>query len=107
MKARFARWTGVPIELVDRTLVIAAAAFFSIAAQTTTKAVRDGVFLTRFGLVELAYAMLGMALIAGFLVSAYHRATGIITRRRALVWLQLGVAASMILLGEALRHDLP
>ena len=77
--------------MIERTILIVAAAFFFIAAKTTTKAVRDGVFLTRFGLVGLSYAMLGMALFAGFLVSAYHRWTGVVTRKHAILVLQWGL----------------
>jgi ATP/ADP translocase len=46
-----------------------------IASYTTTKAVRDAVFLSKFGLTELSYLMIGIAACAGVVVSAYKRLT--------------------------------
>ncbi len=46
-----------------------------IASYTTTKAVRDAVFLSKFGLTELSYMMIGIALVAGVVVTAYKRLT--------------------------------
>ncbi len=107
MRARVARWLSIPEELVEPTLLLATAAFFFIAGQSMLKAARDGVFLTRFGLVELAYAMLGMALLAAVVTSAYHRWTGSISRRTAFVALQLGVVGSLLAIGEGLHRGVP
>lgn len=46
-----------------------------IASYTTTKAVRDAVFLSKFGLTELSYMMIGIAAVAGVFVTAYKRLT--------------------------------
>ncbi|MGZ3426970.1 MAG: NTP/NDP exchange transporter [Polyangia bacterium] len=46
-----------------------------IAAYTTTKAVRDAVFLSKFGLTELSYMYIGIAIVAGIFVTAYKRLT--------------------------------
>jgi len=46
-----------------------------IASYTTTKAVRDAVFLSKFGLTELSYMYIGIAVVAGVAVTAYKRAT--------------------------------
>ncbi|MCU1276667.1 MAG: hypothetical protein JWM53_213 [bacterium] len=46
-----------------------------IASYTTTKAVRDAVFLSKFGLTELSYMMIGIAAVAGLFVTAYKRLT--------------------------------
>ena len=46
-----------------------------IASYTTTKAVRDAVFLSKFGLTELSYMYIGIAVVAGVVVTAYKRAT--------------------------------
>ena len=46
-----------------------------ISAYTITKSVRDAVFLTRFGLTELSYVMIGIAVAAGFVVSIFKRVT--------------------------------
>lgn len=107
MRQRLGKWLGVPASLVDNTSYLAAAAFCFIAAQTMTKAVRDGVFLTRFGLAGLSYAMLGMALVATLVAAAYHHFTGVVNRRHAIVWLQLAIAASMVAIGEALHRAVP
>jgi AAA family ATP:ADP antiporter len=56
-----------------------------IAAYTTTKAVRDAVFLARFGLIQLSYLMIGVAVVAGFLVSAFNRYTTPLRRDLAIV----------------------
>ena len=107
MRALLARWLKIPEELVERTLLLATAAFCFIAGQTTMKAARDGVFLTRFGLVELAYAMLGMALLAAVVTSAYHRWTGALSRRTVFVWTQVAVSLSLVAIGEGLHRGLP
>lgn len=46
-----------------------------IASYTTTKAVRDAVFLSKFGLTELSYMYIGIAAVAGVVVAAYKRVT--------------------------------
>ncbi|MCU1276699.1 MAG: hypothetical protein JWM53_245 [bacterium] len=46
-----------------------------IASYTTTKAVRDAVFLSKFGLTELSYMYIGIAVVAGVFVTAYKRLT--------------------------------
>jgi ATP/ADP translocase len=46
-----------------------------IASYTTTKAVRDAVFLSKFGLTELSYMYIGIAVVAGLVVTGYKRAT--------------------------------
>ena len=46
-----------------------------IASYTTTKAVRDAVFLSKFGLTELSYMYIGIAVVAGVVVTAYKRVT--------------------------------
>lgn len=107
MKDKLAGSCGVPTQAFGRTFLVAWAAFFVIAAQTTMKAVRDAVFLAHFGLQALAYSMLGMAFLAWLMVSAYHRITGSIGRRRAVFWLQMLAAGSMVLLGEGLARGVP
>jgi ATP/ADP translocase len=46
-----------------------------IASYTTTKAVRDAVFLSKFGLTELSYMYIGIAVVAGVFVTGYKRLT--------------------------------
>ncbi len=58
-----------------RTALMFGAVMLLIAAYTTTKAVRDAVFLSEYGLTELSYMMIGIAVVAGFLVSVFTRVT--------------------------------
>src|SRR5690349_6644646 len=77
-----------------------------IAAYTTTKAVRDAVFLEQFGLTELSYMMIGIADAAGFLVSAFSRLTAGL-KRPLLVYATNGlVAITTVALAPALHHGL-
>ena len=46
-----------------------------IASYTTTKAVRDAVFLSKFGLTELSYMYIAIAVCAGVMVTGYKRIT--------------------------------
>jgi len=75
-----------------------------IAAYTTTKAVRDAVFLSRFGLTELSYMMIGIAVAAGFLVSAFTRLTAGVRRHWVIHTTYLATAATLVLMAPALKH---
>jgi hypothetical protein len=61
------------------------------AAYTTTKAVRDALFLSSFGLTELSYVMIGIAVVSGFSVSLFTRATVGVSRD----WLIFGTNATI------------
>ncbi len=58
-----------------RTALMFFTVLLLIAAYTTTKAVRDAVFLSKFGLTELSYMYIGIAVVAGIFVTAYKRLT--------------------------------
>jgi AAA family ATP:ADP antiporter len=73
-----------------------------IAAYTTTKAVRDAVFLSRFDLVELSYLMMAVALVAGLVVGVYTRVTARLRRDRAVLASHVVVAVSLIGLAHGL-----
>jgi hypothetical protein len=78
-----------------------------IAAYTTTKAVRDAVFLEKFGLTELSYMMIGIAVAAGFLVSAFTRVTAGLKRHWVIHVTNLGTAVTLVLMAPALKHGAP
>jgi ATP/ADP translocase len=58
-----------------RTALMFFTSLLLIASYTTTKAVRDAVFLSKFGLTELSYMYIGIAVVAGVVVTGYKRAT--------------------------------
>ena len=62
-----------------------------VAAYTIVKAVRDAVFLSRFGVTEISFIAIGLALLAGFVVGVYQRVTK--GRSRARI---IGVSHSLI-----------
>jgi MFS family permease len=73
-----------------------------IAAYTMTKAVRDAVFLSKFGLTELSYTMIGIAVVAGFVVSGYKRATSGVGRNVVSLVTNSCVALTLILMALGL-----
>jgi AAA family ATP:ADP antiporter len=74
-----------------------------IAAYTTTKAVRDAVFLAHFDLVQLSYLMIAVAVVAGFVVSIFTRTTAHIRRDRAILGTHGFIAATMVAVAIGLR----
>jgi AAA family ATP:ADP antiporter len=74
-----------------------------IAAYTTTKAVRDAVFLTKFGLRELSWVMIGVAIVAGFLVSLFTRATAGLQRNRLIFVTNSVIAVTLVAMAPGLR----
>jgi ATP/ADP translocase len=96
-----------------RTVLMFATILLLIAAYTVTKTVRDAVFLSKFGLRELSYMMIGIAIVAGFVVSGYKRATSGVGRNVVsiitngciavtLVFMALGLSAHLSWLSWAL-----
>jgi hypothetical protein len=75
-----------------------------IAAYTTTKAVRDAVFLEKFGLTELSYMMIGIAVAAGFLVSGFTRVTAGLKRHLVIHTTNGIVAITLVFMAPALKH---
>jgi ATP/ADP translocase len=58
-----------------RTALMFLTILLLIASYTTTKAVRDAVFLSKFGLTELSYMYIVIAVVAGVVVTGYKRLT--------------------------------
>jgi ATP/ADP translocase len=87
-----------------RTALMFSTVMLLIAAYTTTKAVRDAVFLEKFGLTELSYMMIGIAVAAGFLVSAFTRITAGL-RRHWVIHVSHGtIALTLCFMAPALQH---
>ena len=75
-----------------------------IASYTTTKAVRDAVFLSRFGLTELSYMYIGIAVVAGVVVTAYKRVTGGFGRNVVALGTNGFVALTLVGMAIGLHH---
>ena len=75
-----------------------------IASYTTTKAVRDAVFLSKFGLTELSYMYIGIAVVAGVVVTAYKRATGGMGRNVVALLTNGFVALTLAAMAVGLQH---
>jgi ATP/ADP translocase len=78
-----------------------------IAGYTTTKAVRDAVFLTKFGLRELSWVMIGVAVVAGFVVSAFTRWTDGVRRDRLMLVTNGLIAVTLVAMAPGLRAGWP
>ena len=89
-------------EVVDVSLMFGAAVLL-VAVQTTIKVVRDATFLSHFGIAELTYVMLGMAVFAGLALSAFNRVTAHRPRNRVIWTLNVAVAGSLVLFAVALQ----
>ncbi|HZS40143.1 MAG TPA: Npt1/Npt2 family nucleotide transporter [Polyangia bacterium] len=86
-----------------RTALMFANVMLLIAAYTTTKAVRDAVFLSKFGLTQLSYVMIGIAVAAGFMVSVFTRVTRRWPRDRVIFGTNTFIAVSLVAIAGGLR----
>jgi ATP/ADP translocase len=74
-----------------------------IAAYTVTKTVRDAVLLSKFGLTELSYVMIGIAVAAGFVVSLFTRTTAGVARDKLIIGTNAVIAVTLVAMAPALR----
>src|SRR6185312_8626513 len=74
-----------------------------IASYTTTKAVRDAVFLSKFGLTELSYMYIGIAFVAGIVVTGYKRATSGVGRNIVALITNSFVALTLVAMAIGLQ----
>jgi ATP/ADP translocase len=88
-----------------RTALMFTTILLLISAYTTTKAVRDAVFLTHFGLRELSYMMIGVAVAAGFVVSGFTRWTAHLPRNRLILGTNVLIALTLVLMALGLRAE--
>ena len=75
-----------------------------IAAYTTTKSVRDAVFLSKF---DLSYLMIAIAVASGFLVSAFTRLTAGVSRNVLTFGSNGFIALTLVLISHGLRAGWP
>ena len=83
-----------------------------IAAYTMVKAVRDALFLSKFGITQLSLMAIGLALATGFIISIYLRGTSGLSRNRLIWGTNMVIASSLIairvgLLSSGLASLLP
>jgi hypothetical protein len=86
-----------------RTFLMFGNILLLIAAYTISKAVRDAVFLSKFGLTELSYMMIGIAVVAGFMVSGYKRITAGVGRNVVSMITNSTIAVTLVLMAIGLR----
>ena len=67
-----------------------------IAAYTTVKSVRDALFLARFGITQLSFMAIGLALATGFIIAIYLRGTAGMQRNRLIWGTNLVIATSLL-----------
>jgi ATP/ADP translocase len=79
-----------------RTALMFLTILLLIASYTTTKAVRDAVFLSKFGLTELSYLYIAIAVCAGLFVTAYKRLSGGVPRNIVALCANSFVAVTLV-----------
>ena len=67
-----------------------------IAAYTTVKSVRDALFLAKFGITQLSFMAIGLALATGFIIAIYLRGTAGMQRNRLIWGTNLVIASSLL-----------
>jgi AAA family ATP:ADP antiporter len=89
-----------------RTLLALLSLLLVVASYTMVKAVRDALFLSRFGITELSFIAIGLAVLIGFIITLYLRGTAgaprswligstnvIVAATLALIWFGMSVPA--------------
>ncbi|HEX4460396.1 MAG TPA: Npt1/Npt2 family nucleotide transporter [Polyangia bacterium] len=87
-----------------RTILMFFTVLLLIASYTMTKAVRDAVFLAHFGLTQLSYMMIGIAVVAGIFVSTYKRLTAGRPRNLVALFTNSIIALSLVAMAIGLQH---
>ena len=67
-----------------------------IAAYTTVKSVRDALFLAKFGITQLSFMAIGLALATGFIIAVYLRGTAGMKRNQLIWGTNLVIATSLL-----------
>ncbi|MCB9557100.1 MAG: hypothetical protein H6707_13415 [Deltaproteobacteria bacterium] len=78
-----------------------------VGSYTVVKAVRDSVFLKDYGVTELSFIAIGMALLTGFVVTLYLRTTGGIARNVLISATNTVIAASLVVVWLLLGAERP
>ena len=79
----------------------------TVGSYTVVKAVRDAVFLSKFGVTQLSFIAIGLAVLTSFVVSVYLRATGGVTRNLLIGGTNTVVAGSLAAIWLFLAGDPP
>jgi len=67
-----------------------------IASYTVVKSVRDALFLAKFGITQLSFMAIGLALATGFIITIYLRGTAGMKRNRLIWGTNLVIIASLL-----------
>ena len=78
-----------------------------VGSYTVVKAVRDAVFLSKFGVTQLSFIAIGLAFLTSFIVSIYLRATGGVPRNILIGGTNVVVAGSLAGIWMLLGADEP
>ena len=103
MARSFRLWDVRPGERT-RTALMALTVLLVIAGYTTTKAVRDALFLASYDLKQLAYVMLAVAGAAGFVASVLARVTARMARHHRMYVVNGFIAVTLSAMPQALRR---
>ena len=74
-----------------------------VSAYTMVKAVRDALFLSKFGVTQLSFIAIGLAVLIGLIISVYLRATSGLQRNRLIWGTNLVIATTLGLIWIGLR----
>lgn len=88
-----------------RALLAFAILFLVLGAYTAVKTVRDAVFLSRFGVTEISFVAIGLAVASGVVVTVFLRATAGIARHWLITLTHGIIALSLLGLWAALGPD--
>ena len=104
IRSRFERIVDIRPGEGVRTALMFCTVLLLIASYTTTKAVRDAVFLSKFGLTQLSYMYIAIAVVAGVIVTAYKRATAGLGRNVVALAANSFVALTLVAMAIGLSH---
>lgn len=102
IRSRFERIFDIRPGEGVRTALMFATILLLIAAYTTTKAVRDAVFLSKFGLTELSYMYIAIAVCAGIFVTSYKRLAAGVARNVVALWANGFIAVTLVAMAVGL-----
>ena len=81
-----------------RALLACGSLLLVIASYTMVKSVRDALFLSKFGITQLSFIAIGLALATGFIISIYVRSTAGMPRHKVIGGTNAVIVASLVLI---------
>ena len=81
-----------------RALLACACLLLVISSYTMVKSVRDALFLSKFGITQLSFIGIGLALAIGFIISIYLRFTAGVARHRLMLGTNTVIVSSLLLI---------